>query len=83
MRVSRLTSDKNGAELEELLKRDRRAVALIKEEEFMRLTASGISLRTLAEGETLAHGGLTIELLRRPSVERLRIVQGGAFEPKR
>lgn len=74
-RVTRLFKDKDGAELQELLRHDGEAVVLLKEWEYERLKSSGLSLRSLAEGETLRHGGLTIEVLRRPMTERLLIVQ--------
>ncbi|MBD0372353.1 MAG: glycosyltransferase family 39 protein [Pyrinomonadaceae bacterium] len=73
--VTRLVKDKDGLELQEILKHDRQAVVLLKEDEYKRLTSSGITLRPLAEGETLGHGGLTINLLRRPAAERLLVVQ--------
>lgn len=73
--VTRLVADKDGTKLVEVLKTEPRAFVLLKEEEYERLRASGIALRSLAEGETLSHGGLTINMLRRPVVERLRIVQ--------
>jgi 4-amino-4-deoxy-L-arabinose transferase-like glycosyltransferase len=76
-RVERLIRDRDGAELQEILKREEGAVVLLREEEYERLTASGIPVRSLAEGETLNHGGLTIDMLRRPAWERLRIVQSG------
>lgn len=74
-RITRLIKDKEGSELEALLRRDSEAIVLLKEAEYERLLSTGISLRTLAEGETLRHGGLTLEVIRRPATERLRIVQ--------
>jgi hypothetical protein len=71
----RLVTDKDGTALLEVLKTEPHAFVLLKEEEYERLLASGISLRSLAEGETLGHGGLTINMLRRPVAERLRIVE--------
>jgi 4-amino-4-deoxy-L-arabinose transferase-like glycosyltransferase len=77
-KITRLVSDKDGAELLRVLKDEPRAVVLLKEEEFERAAASGLSLRTLAEGETIGHGGLTLKVIRRPVAERLRVVQGSA-----
>lgn len=74
--VTRMAADAGDAKLEEILQHEPRTIVLIKEEEYERLLASGIRLRSLAEGETLGHGGLTLNLLRRPRLERLRIVQG-------
>ncbi|MCA1557280.1 MAG: hypothetical protein LC731_01925, partial [Acidobacteria bacterium] len=74
-RITRLIKDKSGEEIQEILKHEGEAIVLIKEEEFERLISGGLSLRTLAEAETLGHGGLTIKLLRRPVLERLRVVQ--------
>jgi 4-amino-4-deoxy-L-arabinose transferase-like glycosyltransferase len=79
-KVTRLASDKDGAELLNILKNEPHAVVLLKEEEFNRAVSSGSSLRTLAEGETIGHGGLTLKVIRRPVSERLRVVQG--FAPK-
>lgn len=83
MRVTRLINDRDGSELQELLKRDREAVVLLKEADYERLKAGGVALRSLAEGETLGHGGLTTDLLRRPSAERLLLVQGDGREDAR
>jgi hypothetical protein len=74
-KVTRLDSDNDGATLQAVLKNEQNVFVLLKEEEYERLRASGISLREVAEGETLSHGGLTINTLRRPETERLRIVQ--------
>ena len=74
-KVTRLVTDRDGAMLQEVLKNEPNVFVLLKEEEYERLRASGISLRVVAEGETLGHGGLTINMLRRPVPERLRIVQ--------
>lgn len=74
-RVTRLVNDREGLELQDILKHDYGAVVLLKEEEYRRMTSSGIAVRPLAEGETLGHGGLTINLLRRPVSERLLVVQ--------
>jgi 4-amino-4-deoxy-L-arabinose transferase-like glycosyltransferase len=78
-KVTRLASDKDGAELLRLLKNEPGAVVMLKGEEFERAAAVGIPLHTLAEGETTGHGGLTLKVMRRPVIERLRVVQGGAF----
>jgi 4-amino-4-deoxy-L-arabinose transferase-like glycosyltransferase len=74
-KVTRLASDSSGDELREILKHEPHAVVLLKENELERLRASGISLRSLAEGETLGHGGMTTSMLRRPVAERLMVVQ--------
>lgn len=75
-KVTRLDSSKDGPQLREIFEREPHAVVLLKQEELDRLRASGLSLRTLSEGETLGHGGLTArDLLRRPALERLIIVQ--------
>ncbi|HKS30370.1 MAG TPA: glycosyltransferase family 39 protein [Pyrinomonadaceae bacterium] len=76
-KVTRLINDKEGTELQELLRDDADVVALINEAEYVRLKAVGIPLRVLAEGETLGHGGITSDLLRSPSTERLLIVRRG------
>lgn len=73
--VTRLGADKDGTALLEILKTEPQAFVLLTDEEYERLRAGGIPLRSLAEGETLGHGGLTINLLRRPVAERLRIAQ--------
>jgi 4-amino-4-deoxy-L-arabinose transferase-like glycosyltransferase len=78
--VTRLVTDKDGTALLEVFKTEPHAFVLLKEEEYERLRASGISLRSLAEGETFGHGGLTINVLRRPVAERLRIVQSNNQE---
>jgi 4-amino-4-deoxy-L-arabinose transferase-like glycosyltransferase len=75
VKVTRLVEDRDGARLLEILKHEPQAVALVKDWEYERLKASGIALRSLDEGETLGHGGLTLDTLRRPVTERLRIVQ--------
>lgn len=74
-KVVRLASDKNVEQLEEVLRREPDAVALLKEDELLRLQSGGIRFHSLAEGETFAHGGLTLKLLRNPQLEHLRIVQ--------
>ncbi|HEX8175099.1 MAG TPA: glycosyltransferase family 39 protein [Pyrinomonadaceae bacterium] len=74
-KVTRLVNDKEGAELQELLTHDAEAVVLLKEADYARLKSSGIPLRPLAEGQTFGHGGITVELIRRPLPERLLIVR--------
>jgi hypothetical protein len=69
-------SDREGAELRQVLEHEPSAVVLLKDREYEKLRASGVPLRSLAEGETFGHSGLTINLIRRPVAERLRIVQG-------
>lgn len=73
--VMRIASDADDAQLKEILEHDPRAVVLLKDEEFERLLAGGVSMRQLAEGETLGDGGLSLKLLRRPKLERLKIVE--------
>lgn len=75
-KVTRLVSDRDGAELKQALEHEPNAVALIKDEEYERLLACGVPLRSLAEGETMGHGGVSMKLLEKPLVERLRVVQG-------
>lgn len=72
--VTRITSDVDDAQLKEVLQQEPHAVVLLTEEEFERLQASGLSLRSIAEGETLGHGGLTLKLLRQPKLDRLKVV---------
>lgn len=73
--VSRLAPDRDASQLVAIMRQERGALALVKEEEYVRLLDSGIRVRSLAEGDTFGHAGLTFEVLRRPKPERLRIVQ--------
>jgi 4-amino-4-deoxy-L-arabinose transferase-like glycosyltransferase len=73
-KVTRLVADRDDARLKEVLQREPQAVVLLEEKEYERLLAGGFRLRTLAEAETLGHGGLSLNLLRHPKMPRLRVV---------
>jgi 4-amino-4-deoxy-L-arabinose transferase-like glycosyltransferase len=62
----------------EILKSDARAVALVREREYVRFAASDPHLKILASGETYGHGGVTLTMLMRPQRERLLVI---AHEP--
>jgi 4-amino-4-deoxy-L-arabinose transferase-like glycosyltransferase len=82
-KVTRLDSDEDGAKLKEIFEHEPRAVVLLKAEEFERLRSSGLSLRTLAEGETLGHGGLTLKDSRRPTLLRLKLAEAEMIRNER
>jgi 4-amino-4-deoxy-L-arabinose transferase-like glycosyltransferase len=74
-KVTRLAADRDDAQLKEVLEQEPQAVVLLEEKEYERLLQSGFRLRTLAEAETLGHGGISLSLLRNPKMPRLRIVR--------
>lgn len=73
--ITRIASDADDSRLKDVLRHEPNAVVLLKDEEFERLKASGISMHQLAEGESLGHGGLTLKLLRQPKLDRLKLVE--------
>ncbi len=74
--VTSLLSDASGARRVEVLRNEPEAVVLVNDDEYVRLLEARVALRSLAEGETFGHAGLTLDALRERRRERLRIVQG-------
>lgn len=72
-RVERLNGDEQNEKLVDILKNDHRAVAVVRERDFPSLAQLDPAIKILAEAETFGHGGLTLNMLRRPNRERLLI----------
>ena len=60
--------------LVEFLQRDRNAVALVSEREYVKLAAADSQLKILVSGETYGHGGVTLKMLMHPQLQRLFVV---------
>ncbi len=73
-KVERLDGDLNGSRLQAVLQENSRAVALVREREYLMLRERGAQLKVLAEGETFGHGGLSWNRLRNVKRDRLLLI---------
>jgi 4-amino-4-deoxy-L-arabinose transferase-like glycosyltransferase len=74
-RVERLIGDINNQRLQDVLKNDPVAVAVIWEREYAGLAENDPGLSIIAQAETFGHGGLSLNMIRHPKRERLLVVR--------
>ena len=73
-KVERLTGNSENEGLAAALKADSKSVALIRESEYPSLAAQDPSLLVIEQAETFGHGGLSLNMLRKPQRERLLLI---------
>lgn len=73
-RVERLIGDLSNQRLQDVLKNDPVAVAVIWEREYAGLAENDPGLSIIAQAETFGHGGLSLNMIRHPKRERLLVV---------
>jgi 4-amino-4-deoxy-L-arabinose transferase-like glycosyltransferase len=73
-KVERLTGNSENGGLAAALKADSKSVALIRESEYPSLMAQAPSLLVIEQAETFGHGGLSLNMLRKPERERLLLI---------
>ena len=73
-KLVRLIGDTENKELLAALKNDSRSIAVVREREYANLLAQDPSLRVITLAETFGHGGLSLNLIRDPSRERLLLI---------
>jgi 4-amino-4-deoxy-L-arabinose transferase-like glycosyltransferase len=72
--VERMLGDDGNERLAALLKSGPKAVAVIREREYASLLMKYPSLKVLTQAETFGHGGLSLEMVRNPTRERMLLV---------
>jgi 4-amino-4-deoxy-L-arabinose transferase-like glycosyltransferase len=73
-KVERLTDDSDSQRLLATLKSNPKSVAVIREREYAPLLVADPGLRIIAEAETFGHGGLSLNMIRNPTRERLMLI---------
>lgn len=73
-RVERMVGDNENERLAASLKSGSKSVALIREREYPSLLMKDPSLRVLTQAETFGHGGLSLEMVRNSTRERMLLV---------
>jgi 4-amino-4-deoxy-L-arabinose transferase-like glycosyltransferase len=73
-KVERLANDDNNERLLATLKSDPKSVAVIREREYATLLGADPRLRIIAQAETFGHGGLSLNMIRKPRRERLMLI---------
>jgi 4-amino-4-deoxy-L-arabinose transferase-like glycosyltransferase len=66
--------DSDDAELSEVLRMNRNAVALVREREYQSLAAKDPEIKVLATGGSYGHGGMNLNMLLHPQRETLLVI---------
>lgn len=73
-KVERLTDDTWSKSLLAALESDPKSVAMVTESEYKNVWAQVSNLRIIGQAETFGHGGLSLNLIRNPKLERLLLI---------